>query len=248
MMYLFRDFMLTFAMMFLLFQALGKCWPHHRHKFNMSVSNGNCTFNNGGDLIAPYITWCYKSSTFCDLVLIASGNKRVPCHKLVMCSLSQRLLSICSGAEDMEDTIYIHLPQFTHQELKSVVDRIYGLLDQARVEIPRDEVTTVLGIENLSCIIKDGSKTHHIHLSGKSRMSEEENDSIGVGTLKNCDSEGWKIECDPDLVKLEQTLKDDEDTLNMKYELWSANDKSKEQSCDGDEEQAQGCLSLFHEY
>ena len=148
----------------------------------------------------------------------------------------------------MEDTIYIHLPQFTHQELKSVVDRIYGLLDQARVEIPRDEVTTVLGFENLPLGIKDGSKMFHNHRNDKSRKSEEGNDKIDMGTLKNCDSEGWKIECDPDLVKFEQTLKDDEDTLNMKYELWSANDKSKEQSCDGDEEQAQGCLSLFHEY
>lgn len=156
----------------------------------MSLPNGNCTFNKGGSLIAPYITSCYKSSTFCDLVLIPCGNVAIMCHKLVLCSLSQRLLSICSGTGDTEDSTYVLLPQFTHQEVRSVVDMIYGVLDQSKVEIPSDEVTTVLGINNSPLRHKDGldrldgeiticdqdsnRKRHRRdnHLSGKRRKAE----------------------------------------------------------------------------
>lgn len=203
----------------------------------MSAPTGNCTFNNGGGLIAPYITWCYKSSTFCDLVLIASGNQRIQCHKLVMCSLSQRLLSVCSDAQDMEDTTFIHLPQFTHQEVKSVVDMIYGLLDQGKVEIPSDEVTTLLGIETSPLRLNDV----------KNRKAEDGNNS-DVAKLENGCSDNWEIKCHPDLVKSEEMLNDDEDRMN--YETWTTDDKFKaeERGCDVEEEQAQGCLSLFHEY
>ena len=206
----------------------------------MLSPNGNCTFNNGGGLIAPYISICYKSVTFCDLVLIACGNERVPCHKLVMCSLSQRLLSLCSSAQEMEDTTYIHLPQFTHQEVKSVVDRIYGFLDQGKVEIPSDEVTTVLGIESLPLRLKDGSNRHGIHQSGKGRKGEY----CDPAKMENVGSDNWEIECHPHVVKSEQMMKKDENGMNMNYESWTTDDnvKVKEQGCDTDE--AQGCLSL----
>ena len=172
----------------------------------MLSPNGNCTFNNGGGLIAPYISICYKSVTFCDLVLIACGNERVPCHKLVMCSLSQRLLSLCSSAREMEDTTYIHLPQFTHQEVESVVDRIYGFLDQGKVEIPCDEVTAVLGIQTSPLKLKDASNRHDIYHSGKSRKADLGDDS-DVAKVENGGSDNWKIECDPDPSKPSFTLR-----------------------------------------
>ena len=201
----------------------------------MSASDGICSLKSGGKLIAPYITWCYKSSTFCDLVLIASGDQKVKCHKIVMCSISQRLFSICSAAQDPEDTIFIHLPQFTHQELKCVVDRIYSALDQGKVEFPIDEVITVLGIQSLSLKLN----RREVHHSGKDKKVEV-GDDIDVAKLEDNGFDDWEIECDPDLVKSEQTLKEEEDCSN-----WAEDTGLKVRDQHVEEEEAQGCLHVL---
>ena len=41
--------------------------------------------------IAPYVVSCYDESRFCDLLLVCEGNRTVPCHRIVLCSLSERL-------------------------------------------------------------------------------------------------------------------------------------------------------------
>ena len=127
------------------------------------------------------------------------------------------------------------------------MDRIYGFLDQGKVEIPSDEVTTVLGIQTSPLKLKGASNRHDINHSSKSGKAEV-GDDIDVAKVENDGSDNWKIECDPDLVKSEETPKDDEDRMN--YNGWTTDDnfKVKEQGCDVDEEQTQGCLSLFHEY
>ena len=98
--------------------------------------------------IASYIVACYKESRFCDMILISSGNEAVPCHKLVLCSLSETLRSICLAEEDASgDITNIHLPEFTHREVRDIVDTIYDSMGQYKVEMARNELTTVLGIE-----------------------------------------------------------------------------------------------------
>ena len=200
------------------------------------VPHHSCTFKSGGDLIAPYITWCYKSSTFCDLVLIGSGDQKVQCHKMVMCSLSQRLHSLCSAVQDTEDTIFIHLPQFTHQEVKCVVDRIYSALDQGKVEFPIDEVITVLGIQS-SPLKLNRRDEHH---SDKDKKVEE-GDDIDAAKLEDNGFDDWEIECDPDLVKSEQTVKDED------WSSWAEDTEPKvrDQHNHVDEEEAQGCLNVL---
>ena len=107
--------------------------------------------------LAEYILYCYKMSKFCDLNLVASGRENISCHKLVLCSLSTRLRSICLASEDAGDITYIHLPEFTHKEVRDVVDKIYENIGRSKVEMERSEVTTVLGIESTPLRHKNGS-------------------------------------------------------------------------------------------
>ena len=95
--------------------------------------------------------------------------------------------------------------------------------------------------------LKDASYRHDINHSSKSGKGEVGDDS-DVAKLENDDSDNWKIECDPDLVKSEQMPKDDDDRMN--YDEWNPDGKFKvkELGCDVDEEQSQGCLCLFHQY
>ena len=90
----------------------------------MSLPKESLVINKGENLITPYIRSCYKTSAFCDLVLIASGNEKISCHKLVMCSLSQRLLRFCTDSGEIDDSTSIFLPQFSYQELRHFVDII----------------------------------------------------------------------------------------------------------------------------
>ena len=175
----------------------------------MLASNGKCIFNKRGSVIAAYIRSCYKSSMYCDLVLITSGNEKISCHKLVLCSLSQRLLSTCSGTQDSEDTTYVLLPQFTHQEVKSVVDRVYGCLDHGKVEMPSNEVTAALGIESTPLRRTNGPHDHEANR--KRHGSDALHDSKRRKSDDDIDNEGsaeWEIECDPNIVKSEFVLSD----------------------------------------
>ena len=98
--------------------------------------------------IASYILTCYKESRFCDMILISSRNEAIPCHKLVLCSLSETLRRICLAEDDTAgDITNIHLPEFTHREVRDVVDTVYDSMGQHKVEMARNELTTVLGIE-----------------------------------------------------------------------------------------------------
>ena len=100
--------------------------------------------------IGPYIASCYEESHHCDLLLISSDNKFTRCHKIVLCSVSSRLLSICARESDATDTAIVHLPDFAHGEIKATVDELYSCLGRAADEeakISKTALTDALGIE-----------------------------------------------------------------------------------------------------
>ena len=99
-------------------------------------------------VIAPYIISCYESSRFCDLVLITMNNKMIYCHKIVLCSLSQDLREILAAYDEDSDPANVHLPEFTFQEVKTLVDMIYASIGKREVEIQKTEVSAVLGIDS----------------------------------------------------------------------------------------------------
>ena len=107
--------------------------------------------------LAEYILDCYKTSRFCDLILKASGREAIPCHKLVLCSLSMRLRSLCLAEEEAGDMTYIHLPEFRHKEVRDIVNKIYENIGRSNVEMGTSEIITALGIE--CSPIKDGTET-----------------------------------------------------------------------------------------
>ena len=99
-------------------------------------------------IIGPYIISCYEESHHCDLILISSDNKFIRCHKIVLCSLSARLLSICTRDSDATDTAIVHLPDFTHEEVRATIDELYSCLGKAEeTKIPKTALTDALGIE-----------------------------------------------------------------------------------------------------
>jgi hypothetical protein len=77
----------------------------------------------------------YADGLFCDLRLVAGcvdvGFNSVPCHSLVIVSAIPAFIKILddsSSSCDMEDN-KIHLPEFSFNEVKSLVDGIYAALD-----------------------------------------------------------------------------------------------------------------------
>lgn len=189
--------------------------------------------------IAPYIVACYDESRFCDLVLVCEGNRTIPCHKIVLCSLSPRLRELCSDAEDAGDVCYIHLPDLPHKVVRNTLDEIYGAVCKDEVEIQKNEVTEVLGVDCKplgrrpivpSLTLKSETK--------KSKFSDIEN-------ILELDHE--------DFIKseVEQSLKEEdvEDGMDVNYdfgcspERWNSDDEAEVKE---DEEQAQGCVSLGH--
>ena len=129
--------------------------------------------------LAEYIQDCYKMSSFCDLNLVASGREAVPCHKLVLCSLSTRLRSICLAEEDAGDITHIHLPEFALQEVRDVVDKVYGSIGRSKVKMERSEVMTTLGIECTP--LKPGIVTPSVKVEAKYSDDEHEDDSSITG-------------------------------------------------------------------
>ena len=108
-------------------------------------------------ILGPYIISCYELSHHCDLILISSDNKLVRCHKLVLCSLSGRLLNICSESNDATDPAIVHLPDFNHEEIRSTLNDIYACLGKTEeVQIPRTGVADALGIEETLLCEKGG--------------------------------------------------------------------------------------------
>ena len=103
---------------------------------------------NPSTFIVSYIDSCYNGSLFCDLIVICADNRSVSCHKLVMCSLSKKLLSICTDEDQSGDLTYLHLPDFSHKEVKDTLDMIYSNIGRKKVEIVQNEVLSVLGIES----------------------------------------------------------------------------------------------------
>ena len=97
--------------------------------------------------IAPYIVACYDDSLFCDLKFICAGNRSVTCHKMVLCSLSKKLLEICEEGEEAGETSYIQLPDFSHEDVRATVDEVYASILKNEVEIQKTDVMSVLGIE-----------------------------------------------------------------------------------------------------
>ena len=129
-----------------------------------------------GKQLVEYIQDCYKMSRFCDLIIVASGRKSVHCHKMILCSLSRRLHSICSAEEDDGDITYIHLPEFTYMEVRDFVDKIYESIGRSEVEMERNEVITTLGIECTP--LKPGLATPSVKVEEKYSDEEPEETSI----------------------------------------------------------------------
>ena len=98
--------------------------------------------------IAPYISSCYNGSLFCDLVVICAENKSVSCHKIVLCSLSKKLLSICTDDDQVGNLTYLHLQDFSYKDVKDTIDMIYANIGKKKVKIDKNEVISVLGIED----------------------------------------------------------------------------------------------------
>ena len=100
-------------------------------------------------LIASHIGSCYKFSKMCDLVIVTGDDKAVFCHKLVLCSLSKTLLDMCVGDDAGNETTCIYLPDFSYEAVKSLIGAIYDGLGKQVQEIPKTELTSILGIEDL---------------------------------------------------------------------------------------------------
>ena len=98
--------------------------------------------------ISPYIRSCYNDSLFCDLIVICEENKSVSCHKIVLCSLSKKLLSICTDDDQVGSLTYLHLQDFSYKDVKETIDMIYANIGKKKVKIDMNEVISVLGIED----------------------------------------------------------------------------------------------------
>ena len=79
----------------------------------------------------------YRQGTFCDLELLPGDSSvGLRCHRLVLASLSSVLRSALRAtsapSDDAQALTSVLIPDFSHQELKLVLDSIYeSLVDQA---------------------------------------------------------------------------------------------------------------------
>ena len=147
-------------------------------------------------VIAPYIISCYSESLYCDLVLVCAKNRVVSCHKLVLCSLSNKLLSMCRDGDQSGEITYLHLPDFTHKAVKETVDEIYASIGKKGVEIEKTEVISVLGIESTL------TKPQLIipSLTSKAEVKEESRDYA-----ENADFQSEEVELG-DMIKAEENF------------------------------------------
>lgn len=97
----------------------------------------------------------------------------------------------------------------------------------------------MLGIQSLSL----KSNRREVHHSGKDKKVEV-GDDIDAAKLEDNGFDDWEIECDPDLVKSEQTVKDED------WSSWAEDTEPKvrDQHNQVDEEEAQGCLNVLFFY
>ena len=123
--------------------------------------------------------------------------------------------------------------------MRSTLDDIYGGLGKVEVEIRKNEVTEVLGIDCKPL----GRRVIVPTLTLKSENKKSD----------SCDIEDRPPEHDhEDIVKaeVEQTFKEDvEDGMDVNYDFgWTEDDEEavKEERSDTDEEQAQGFFFLSH--
>ena len=121
--------------------------------------------------IAPYIKSCYNDSLFCDLIVVCAEDKCVSCHKIVLCSLSEKLLSLCKDEDQVGNLTYLHLQDFSHKDVKDTVDMIYASIGKKKVKIDKNEVINVLGIEDALRKPKFKQETHD--LPGKDDFQAE---------------------------------------------------------------------------
>ena len=147
---------------------------------------------NPAKLIAPYINSCYGESLYCDLYLVCAQNRVIPCHKLVLCSLSKKLLSICRDEDQAGDKTYIHLPDVSHSEVKETVDEIYASIGKKAVEFQKTEVISVLGIESTL------TKPQCANAGNDAEVKEETQD---YGVKDDFQSEGLNL---GDFIKTEE--------------------------------------------
>ena len=134
-------------------------------------------------LIAQYINLCYNDSLFCDLIVICAENRTVSCHKLVMCSLSKKLLSICTDEDQSGNLTYIHLPDFSHMEVKDTLDVIYSNIGKKKVEIVQNEVLSVFGIESTSPKPQFMSPSRNAEVKQETTSCAKQNESEGLSLI-----------------------------------------------------------------
>ena len=125
--------------------------------------------------------------------------------------------------------------------MRSTLDEIYGSVGKDEVEIRKNEVTEVLGIDCKS--LERRLVVPTLNLKSENKKSD------------SSDIEDRPPEHDhEDIVKaeVEQTFKEDvEDGMDVNYDFgWTEDDEAevKEQCSDRDEEQSQGFFFLSHFY
>lgn len=151
-------------------------------------------------ILGPYIITCYAESHHCDLILISSDNKFIRCHKIVLCSLSARLLSICTRDSDATDTAIVHLPDFTHEEVRTTMDELYSCLGKAEeTKIPKTALTDALGIEET--LLGEKAGTHSLIKNIKKQPPDSDVEDLGDPAEGVHEEDYYK--CPSNLVKIE---------------------------------------------
>ena len=138
---------------------------------------------NPSTFIVSYIDSCYNGSLFCDLIVICADNRSVSCHKLVMCSLSKKLLSICTDEDQSGDLTYLHLPDFSHKEVKDALDMIYSNIGKKMVEIVQNDVLSVLAIESTPAKPQCKSPSRKAEVKEETTINAKENESEGLSLI-----------------------------------------------------------------
>ena len=159
--------------------------------------------------IAPFVTSCYNDSLFCDLIIVCEENKVVSCHKVVLCSLSKKLLSICNDFDQAGDIVYVHLPDFSHKEVKETLNEIYASVGKKEVKIKSTDVISVLGIESATLKLPP--------VLGKAVVKTESHDDY-------FDDDNFSTEDMTDVIKakVEYSLQEDEDEANVNFNTRSS--------------------------
>ena len=133
----------------------------------------------------------------------------VSCHKVVLCSLSKKLLSICNDFDQAGDIVYVHLPDFSHKEVKETLNEIYASVGKKEVKIKSTDVISVLGIESATLKLPP--------VLGKAVVKTESHDDY-------FDDDNFSTEDMTDVIKakVEYSLQEDEDNANVNFNTRSS--------------------------